>query len=30
MKRFRPRAQGRANKIQKPTFHLTVKVEERD
>mmetsp|Transcript_35983 Transcript_35983/g.80088 ORF Transcript_35983/g.80088 Transcript_35983/m.80088 type:complete len:167 (-) Transcript_35983:226-726(-) len=29
LKRARPRAQGRAGKILKPTFHLTVKVEER-
>jgi large subunit ribosomal protein L22 len=29
MKRMRPRAQGRAYKILKRTFHLTIKVEER-
>eukprot|EP01023_Acetabularia_acetabulum_P007264 TRINITY_DN130_c0_g1_i2.p1 TRINITY_DN130_c0_g1~~TRINITY_DN130_c0_g1_i2.p1 ORF type:complete len:206 (-),score=19.94 TRINITY_DN130_c0_g1_i2:235-822(-) len=28
MKRFRPRAQGRAYKILKPTAHLTIKVAE--
>ncbi len=30
MKRFRPRAQGRANRILKPTVHITVKVAERE
>ena len=29
MKRYRPRAQGRANRILKPTVHITVKVAER-
>ncbi|GIL77699.1 hypothetical protein Vretimale_6762 [Volvox reticuliferus] len=29
LKRARPRAQGRANLILKPTFHMTIKVEER-
>lgn len=29
LERMRPRAQGRAYKIMKPTFHLTVKLEER-
>lgn len=28
-KRFQERAQGRAYRINKPTFHLTLKVEER-
>jgi large subunit ribosomal protein L22 len=30
LKRARPRAQGRSGKILKPTFHLTIRVEERD
>mmetsp|Transcript_25736 Transcript_25736/g.69853 ORF Transcript_25736/g.69853 Transcript_25736/m.69853 type:complete len:183 (+) Transcript_25736:642-1190(+) len=30
IKRFRPRAKGRAVMILKPTFHMTIKVEERD
>lgn len=29
LKRFRPRAQGRANLILKPTVHITVKVAEK-
>ncbi|KAG2443599.1 hypothetical protein HXX76_001950 [Chlamydomonas incerta] len=29
LKRARPRAQGRANLIMKPTFHMTIRVEER-
>ena len=29
LKRFRPRAQGRAAKILKPLVHITVKVQER-
>uniref|UniRef100_A0A7S0RPX3 Large ribosomal subunit protein uL22c n=1 Tax=Chlamydomonas leiostraca TaxID=1034604 RepID=A0A7S0RPX3_9CHLO len=29
LKRARPRAQGRANLIMKPTFHLYIKVEEK-
>lgn len=29
MKRFRPRAQGRANMILKPTVHITIKVAEK-
>lgn len=29
LKRFRPRAQGRAAKILKPTVHITVKVAEK-
>jgi len=29
MKRYRPRAQGRANRILKPTVHITIKVAER-
>lgn len=28
LKRFRPRAQGRANRILKPTVHITIKVAE--
>jgi large subunit ribosomal protein L22 len=30
LKRFRPRAQGRAYKIRKPTCHITVAVAEAD
>lgn len=30
IKRWRPRAYGRANKIQKPTSHITVAVRARD
>ena len=30
LSRARPRAQGRAYKILKPTFHLTIKVEEKE
>ena len=30
MKRFRPRAQGRASRILKRTSHITVVVAERD
>lgn len=29
LKRMRPRAQGRGNMIFKPTFHMTIKVQER-
>lgn len=28
LKRFQPRSQGRANRILKPTFHLTIRLEE--
>ena len=30
LKRFRPRAQGRAYRIQKPTCHITIAVSPRD
>jgi len=30
LKRFRCRAQGRGYKIAKPTFHLTIRLEERE
>jgi large subunit ribosomal protein L22 len=30
MRRFRCRAQGRGFKILKPTFHLTIRLEERE
>lgn len=30
LKRFRPRAQGRAAKILKPTVHITIKVAEKE